>query len=352
MRPDKPISAFKLKVYRYHRVVHGVRIALAFVLTFLMVRLLDIPEGSWPLITIVVVMGPVSSWGNVFPRALQRITGTVIGVISGLIALYLELFSLPVMLLWCAIVMFTCGYLTLGKHPYMALLIGITLAVVSSAVRGDIEMALWRGGDVIIGSVLALVYTSIWPARAYTQWRIRLSDVLLEIAKIYHAGFSPNLVERPHLKNPLQRLMVAVVRMRSMLEPASKESRIPKSVFEGIQTLNRNMVCTLELQLNAWWSSRETHLMLLSAPTLRATQQQIENSLRALSRSLLEGDTDNIALTSEALAASSRELRELLSEQQINNHQQVAAYGYAWLSIEMAGQLERITDLVRLAMRK
>ncbi|SFN61767.1 Fusaric acid resistance protein family protein [Izhakiella capsodis] len=352
MRPDKPISDFKLKVYRYHRVVHGVRIALAFVLTLMLVRLLNIPEGSWPLITVVVVMGPVSRWGNVFPRALQRIIGTIIGLISGLIALYLELFSLPVMLAWCAIVMFTCGFLTLGKHPYMALLIGITLAVVSGAAPGDIGRALWRGGDVIIGSVLALIYTSIWPARAHIQWRIGLSDILLETAKIYHAGFSPYLVERPYLKNPLQHLMASVVKMRSMLVPASKESRIPKSVFEGIQTLNRNMVCTLELQLNAWWSSRETHLMLLSAPTLRATQQQIESSLRTLSRSLLEGDTDKTVLTSEALAASSRELRELLSEQQINNHQQVAAYGYAWLSIEMAGQLERINDLVRLAMRK
>lgn len=97
----------------------------------------EIPEGSWPLITLVVVMGPISSWGNVFPRAVQRIGGTLFGTIAGLIAIKLELFSLPFMLLWCAIVMFISGYLALGKHPYIALLIGITLGL-SAAVYPEI----------------------------------------------------------------------------------------------------------------------------------------------------------------------------------------------------------------------
>lgn len=62
--------------------------------------------------------------------------------------------------------MFACGYLTLGKRPYMALLIGITLAVVIGAGTGDISIALWRSGDVIFGSLLALLFTSIYPQHA------------------------------------------------------------------------------------------------------------------------------------------------------------------------------------------
>ncbi|VDZ82606.1 Inner membrane protein yeeA [Kluyvera intermedia] len=71
MRPDKSLSPFEIRLYRNYRTVHGARIALAFVLTFLIVRLLSIPEGSWPLITLVVVMGPISFWGNVVPRAFS-----------------------------------------------------------------------------------------------------------------------------------------------------------------------------------------------------------------------------------------------------------------------------------------
>ncbi len=352
MRPDKPLSAFEFSLYRNYRIVHGVRIALAFILTFLLVRIMEIPEGSWPLITLVVVMGPISSWGNVFPRAVQRISGTLFGSISGLIALKLELISMPVMLVWCAAVMFISGFLTLGKHPYMALLIGITLAVICGGIPGDMTTALWRGGDVILGSLLALLFTSIYPQKAYTHWRIQLSDLLLETARVYHAGFSPNLVEKPRLSRPLQRLLTNVIKMRALIEPSSKETRTPRSVFEGIQTLNRNLVCTLELQLNAWWASRQSHLIMLNAPALRRTQQMTENTLRALSKVIVEGDTGKIAANSEELAEITRELRQLIAESDSDELVETPIHGYVWLSLEMASQLERLTELIRLALRK
>lgn len=352
VRPDQPVSALQFSVYRNYRTVHGIRIALAFILTFLFVRLLEIPEGSWPLITLVVVMGPISSWGNVFPRALQRIGGTIFGSLSGLIALKLELISLPVMLVWCAIVMFISGFYTLGKHPYMALLIGITLAVICGGKPGDMTSALWRGGDVILGSLLALLFTSIWPQKAWTHWRIQLSDALLETAKLYHAGLSPNQVQQPRLNRPLQRLLGKVVKMRALLEPASKETRIPRSVFEAIQTQNRNLVCTLELQLNAWWSSRESHLILLNAPALRRWQQTSEETLRALSRALIDGNSEKIALSGEALAEISAELRQLIADSGNDPRVETPIHGYLWLSLEMARQLERMAELIRLAMRK
>ncbi|MCX8959513.1 FUSC family protein [Erwinia psidii] len=352
MRPDKPLSALEFTLYRNYRIVHGIRIALAFVLTFLLVRLLAIPEGTWPLITLVVVMGPVSSWGNVLPRAVQRIGGTLSGSVSGLIALKLELFSLPVMLVWCTLVMFLCGFWTLGKHPYVALLTGITLAVICGAPAGDMTTALWRGGDVVFGSVLALLFTSIFPQKAYIHWRIKLSDSLLETAKIYHAAFSPNLVEKPRLTRPLQRLMTGVVKMRALIEPSSKETRTPRSVFEGIQTLNRNIACTLELLINACWASRESHLIMLHAPALRRAQHMTESTLRALSRAVIEGRPENIAANSAVLADISRELRTLIGESTSNELVETPIHGYVWLNLEMAGQLERLSDLIRLVLRK
>ncbi|VEB57700.1 Putative inner membrane protein [Salmonella enterica subsp. enterica] len=71
MRADKSLSPFEIRLYRHYRIVHGIRIALAFILTFLLVRLFSIPEGTWPLITLVVIMGPISFWGNVVPRAFE-----------------------------------------------------------------------------------------------------------------------------------------------------------------------------------------------------------------------------------------------------------------------------------------
>ena len=48
------------------------------------------------------------------------------------------------------------------------------------------------------------------------HWRIQLSDARAERAKIYHAGFSPNLVEKPRLNKPLGKLLSSVIKMRAM----------------------------------------------------------------------------------------------------------------------------------------
>lgn len=351
LRADKPVSSIEFWFYRHYRAVHGVRIAIAFVLCFLFVRLTNIPEGTWPLITLVVVMGPISTWGNVLPRVIQRISGTFAGLISGLIALKLELISLPLMLVWCFAVMIVCGYLTLGKHPYMALLIGITLGVVVGAPAGDFTVALWRGGDVILGSLMALLFSAIWAQRAYIHWRIQLSDAFVSMAKIHHAGFSPNLVEKPRLNTRFQKLLSSVIRMRALLEPASKETRIPKSVFEAIQTINRNMVNTMQMQIEAWWTSRESHLLLLSAPALRRTQQMTEETLNALALLLQKGETEQVIANSHALEEIVQELEALIASGSAQL-ETTAIYGYVWLSLEQARQLERMTDLVRLALRK
>ncbi|VFT77217.1 inner membrane protein [Klebsiella aerogenes] len=253
MRADKSLKPFEIRLYRHYRVVHGVRIALAFVLTFLLVRLLNVPEGTWPLITLVVVMGPISFWGNVVPRAFQRIGGTILGSALGLVALKLELISLPLMVLWCAAAMFLCGWLALGKKPYQALLIGITLSVVVGAPPGDMHTALWRSGDVIFGSLLAMLFTGIWPQRAFIHWRIQMASYVTNFNRLYQAGFSPNLVDRAAAGKASP---TGAERRRQNARadhPRSKETHIQKAIFEAIQTVSRNLVCMLELQINAWW---------------------------------------------------------------------------------------------------
>lgn len=352
MRPDKSLSPFEIRLYRHYRLVHGIRIALAFTLTFLLVRLLKVPEGTWPLITLVVVMGPISFWGNVVPRAFERIGGTFFGASIGLIALKLELISLPVMLLWCAIAMFICGYLTLGKRPYQALLIGITLSVVVGAPAGDMKIALWRSGDVILGSLLAMLFTSIYPQRAFIHWRIQMANFVHTFSRLSQAGLSPNLVERPRLDKSLQKILGDVVRMRALIMPASKETHIQKSIFEAIQTVSRNMVCTLELQLNAHWATRESHFVMINAPTLRDTRQMTYNTLEAISKALYEGNPSPAVANSEKLAEIVNELRQMMHNERDNALHETAIHGYVWLSLELARQLELLSQLICRALRK
>ncbi|EPA1378239.1 FUSC family protein [Raoultella ornithinolytica] len=352
MRADKSLKPFEIRLYRHYRVVHGIRIALAFVLTFLLVRLLNVPEGTWPLITLVVVMGPISFWGNVVPRAFERIGGTILGSTLGLVALKLELISLPVMVLWCAVAMFLCGWLALGKKPYQALLIGITLAVVVGAPPGDMHTALWRSGDVIFGSLLAMLFTGIWPQRAFLHWRIQMANYVTAFNRLYQAGFSPNLVERPRLEKHLQKVLNDVVKMRGLITPASKETHIQKAIFEAIQTVSRNLVCMLELQINAYWSSRPGHFVMLNAHTLRETQQMTQQTLLTIAHALYEGNPQPIRANTEKLNDIVAELRELMKEHQGDSLAETPIHGYVWLTIELARQLELLSNLICRALRK
>lgn len=352
MRPDKSLTPFEIRLYRHYRTVHGCRIALAFILTFLLVRLLHVPEGTWPLITLVVIMGPISFWGNVVPRAFERIGGTIFGSILGLIALKLELFSLPLMLVWCAVAMFLCGWLALGKRPYQALLIGITLAVVIGAPTGDMHTALWRSGDVILGSLLAMLFTGIWPQRAFLHWRIQMANYVTAFNRVYQAGFSPNLVERPRLEKHLQTILNDVVKMRSLITPASKETHIQKSIFEAIQTVSRNLVCILELQINAHWASRASHFVMLNARTLKETQQMTQQTLLTIAHALYEGNPQPILANTERLNEIVAELRQLINDQRGENVAETPIHGYVWLSMELARQLELLSHLICRALRK
>lgn len=352
MRTDKSLSPFEIRLYRHYRLVHGARIALAFILTFLLVRLLDVPEGTWPLITLVVIMGPISFWGNVVPRAFERIGGTILGSALGLIALKLEVISLPLMLLWCAAAMFLCGWLALGKKPYQALLIGITLAVVVGAPAGDMNIALWRGGDVILGSLLAMLFTGIWPQRAFLHWRIQMANYVTQFNRVYQAGFSPNLVERPRLEKHLQSILNDVVKMRGLIVPASKETHIQKAIFEAIQTVSRNMVCMLELQINAHWASRASHFVMLNARTIRETQTMTQQTLLTIAHALYEGNPQPILANSERLNEIVAELRELIQQHKDETLAETPMHGYVWLSMELARQLELLSHLICRALRK
>lgn len=331
--------------------MHGLRIACAFTLSFLLIRIWALPDASWPLITLIVVMGPISDWGNVLPRAIQRIVGTLFGALSGLLALKIELYSANLMLLWCAIILFIASYFALGKRPYIALMTAITLGVVVGSPSGDFHTALWRSADVILGCLLALIFTAIFAQKAYISWRIRLSDSLIQIQKIYHSGLSANLLEKPRLQGKLQTLLTSVVKMRASLEPAHKETRIPRSVFEGIQTIERNLITIIQMQINAWWESRDSHLLLLNAPALRRNQRITESMLNNLADMLITGHVDLVELTGNKLDEMTQELKQLLSQAEHERVEPAPVYGYVWLSIEINRQLEALSDLIRLVIR-
>ncbi len=179
-----------------------------------------------------------------------------------------------------------------------------------------------------------------------------MATFVTQFNRLYQAGFSPNLVERPHLEKHLQTVLNDVVKIRGLITPASKETHIQKSVFEGIQTVSRNLVCMLELQINAHWASRESHFLMLNAHTLRETQQMTQQTLLTIAHALYEGNPQPVKANTEKLNEIVDELRQLLTEHKSTHLVETPIHGYVWLSMELARQLELLSLLICRALRK
>ncbi|ECM8655539.1 hypothetical protein YG90_20535 [Salmonella enterica subsp. enterica serovar Enteritidis] len=143
-----------------------------------------------------------------------------------------------------------------------------------------------------------------------------------------------------------------VVKMRGLITPASKETRIQKSIFEAIQTINRNLVCMLELQINAHWATRASHFVMLNAHTLRETQQMTQQTLLTIAHALFEGNPQPVLANTGKLNDIAAELRQLMNEQRGDAVAETPIHGYVWLSMETARQLELLSHLICRALRK
>lgn len=273
------------------------------------------------------------------------------GAVYGGLALQLVHYSFPLMLMWCAVAMFFCGWQTLGPKPYQALLIGITLAIVVGEPTDNMEITLWRSGNVILGALLAIIFTGIWPQRAFIHWRIKVARFLTDYNCLHQIAFSLNLTERPRLDKQLQALLNNVVKMRTLLAPASKETQMPKSILEAIHTINRNLVCMLEIQIKAYWITQASHSALLNTPDLRQAQSTIQQTLLTIARTLYEGQPHIVSADTEKLNETTAQLKQLIPPH-CTQDVPPPVYGYIRLSVETAQQLKPPSHLINRLLFK
>ncbi|MDF2153226.1 FUSC family protein [Vibrio sp. CAU 1672] len=322
--------------------VHGIRIATAFVITLALTSYLQLPESTWILITLVVVIGPISYLGNVLPRAWHRTMGTMLGALSGVIAISLGQYALVMMYIWCGLVMFLSAYFAMGKRPYVCLLIGITLAVTTGAGNHDVEVALWRGLDVTVGCALAVLFCLIYPQRAFIHWRMRLGRTLQHFATIYHISTSPNILDKPDIERYQPRLMKEMNTLRTLISPSVKESKISGHLLEAIQVQVRNTLYSIELLNSSYWSDRSSHLNMLWSKPLTECQKTIEQEFYALSNLMFTG-----ALTSEMSGQDiETSMQELKASMPKISGEEASINGYLWLNLKLMEDLISLRKLL------
>ncbi|WP_261816572.1 FUSC family protein [Vibrio gallicus] len=346
MRLDQAISSLDTFIFTNYRVVHSVRVALAFMLTMLLTGYFDVPERTWILITLVVVIVPMSYLGNVLPRAWHRVLGTIIGAGSGVLAIAISQYSFIATLIWCGAVIYISAYYSQGKRPYVCILVCITLSVTAGGGDSDVSVALWRAFDVSIGCAIAVAFCLIYPQRAFIHWRMRIHRVLSNFSTVYHLSYSPNVIEKPDLEPFQKSLVKEMAKINTLGTPSIKETRLNGQIIDAIQNQLRNMLCTIELLNHSYWSDRESHLNMLYSKKLKLCQKQVEKKLMDMAHMVTTGELidDGETLNSKEII---QELKSIIAD--IDGHE-TDIYGYIWLNVKLIEDLASLKRLLILAL--
>ncbi|EEH8382854.1 FUSC family protein [Salmonella enterica subsp. enterica serovar Montevideo] len=347
---NKKISQLERMSYRYYKIVHAIRMAIAFTLTFTMLRIFFPAGDNWPLVIMVTIMGPFSYWGNVMSRAIQRCGGTIIGAIVGLCALLIEHYSLALMTVWCSLAMFAGGYLALGKRPYMGLLIGITLCAVTGTATDHIEEALIRSSEAIIGSLLALIFTSIFPQKAFIHWNILMFETLNMRTAIYRADISPNVVVRPDLSKLRGTVIDNIDRINSLGDASHKEINVDIRTFEIIHREFEKTFNMLDLMSDSYWRNDQCRIDMLNDNKLKKHQKQIINMLHEVSMLMYFVNESNESNHHGNLEANSESLSHRDNKDDITADKKNPISNYDHLTNNIFHQIESLKSSLHLVL--
>ena len=209
---------------------HGIKFGIAGMLSVFLALLIRLPEPTWALITVFVVM-LAQFVGAVAEKSVMRIIGTVAGgVIGYLLTAGLEQQPVLYVLLVGSVVGFGTAMFGYTKYPYAFLLCALTTMVVASNGMNDPafswQPALWRVVEVCVGVIAAVLVTSLlWPRYARKEFMEKMRVALEELRKGL-ASRSALLFGAPEAISVDQRnFSTAIAQLQNLLHFGALESK-------------------------------------------------------------------------------------------------------------------------------
>ncbi|MBY0525284.1 MAG: FUSC family protein [Gemmataceae bacterium] len=168
---------------------HALKTAIAAALTLLFYRILALSDTSneiWAVVSAVIVMQ--SNLGSSFKASANRIQGTAIGALIGVLSAWLVGVNILSLGMAVGLTVLVCSRL---NWPESLRLAGATTAVVMLGVRGSApwEMGWQRFLDIVTGIGMALaVQILVLPSRAGRELRHALADTLRTCGEFYRTA--------------------------------------------------------------------------------------------------------------------------------------------------------------------
>lgn len=218
-------------MFRDGAIRHGVKMGLAGMLAVYLALLIRLPNPTWALFTVFVLM-MAQYVGAVAEKSIFRFIGTVIGGVLG----YLLTGSLeqnPVIFLTLVgmLVAFCTAMFGQSRYPYAFLLCGMTALVVVSNGLGNPgrswELMLERIEEVSLGIIVALVVQSVlWPRYARIEFLRDMRGAFADLKGCFLAcpGIAPVGIEASGAGRAAG-FSARISDLRTLLDFGSRESQ-------------------------------------------------------------------------------------------------------------------------------
>ncbi|WP_227526101.1 FUSC family protein [Psychrobacter sp. FDAARGOS_221] len=177
--------------YLHANILHAMRLGIAVVASLLFSRWSQIPHSEWSTITVFVILGLLQYQGAIYTKAKERMLGTILGIIVGLLLLWLSHGLLGfaatswIYYLLVGVISAIIGYYSIKQLGYIGLLTGITMCMVITSNDSVGPDGVARALNVLIGTLTAVLATLILPLKSTLMWRFLLANNLEACADMY-----------------------------------------------------------------------------------------------------------------------------------------------------------------------
>jgi len=246
-----------------------------------------------------------------------------------------------------------CGYYAIGKPGYVALLAAITMCIVAGHGDNLIDTGLWRTLNVILGIVIALVFSFALPLHATYSWRYSLADNLRECARVYAQVANGVHVDADEQVQTFMRLNSRLVQLRALMPSVAKEIDVPITRLEQVQRLHRSLLSALEMLCTGTGSYEQTLVRVAFAER----SETVRRALLATARALRFGGGRHPEAAQQALRPIAAQVDQRgEGEAGVAVHEGMPAppqgcpepqmQGPYWLSLRVEEQVERLRALL------
>jgi len=286
---------------------HGLRLSIALFLGYLLLQLLDLPQGYWVMLTTVFVCQP--NFSSTWARLGQRISGTVAGLLFT--TLFISAFPHPLAQLALLLVSGVLFFATRAERYALATACITTLVLLCFNQFGSSYALVWpRLLDTVLGCLLAVGVVALilpdWQSRRLHQTMAHaldtLSSYLGETLRQYREGKNDDIAYRIARRDAHNADAELTSTLTSMLKEPGRYKLAPDTAYQFLCSSH-----TLLGYVSALGAHRERVADWQCEAAIRISEKRIQARLAQIAAALANHDQVNLdeaGLTEESLPAA------------------------------------------------